>query len=150
MYGNIYWKSAGRHYKTNEKSRMLIDFETKFDTRLMRIANTYRDNNLWTRYLAHSTLHNDTELENLLRNFDLNFNVTWSMKHYKLAAKHLRGSGTVDEESTGGTNWRKFLPPKNQKISFFPGLWSAEELSNWGHSNKLVKAALETEKREVL
>jgi tryptophan 2,3-dioxygenase len=38
----------------------------------------------------------------------------------------------ADAPATGGTNWQKFLPPRFQKIVSFPGLWSDEELQNWG------------------
>jgi hypothetical protein len=32
----------------------------------------------------------------------------------------------------GGTNWQKYLPPKTQRIIFYPELWSDEELEKWG------------------
>jgi tryptophan 2,3-dioxygenase len=134
MYENIYWKSAGRDLKNNKKSHMLIEFEEKYDNELQELAHSYKNKNIWSLY--HNQLNqvqDDQNLQSQLREFDYNFNITWSLKHYKLAAKHLRGTGAVDKSSTGGTNWRKFLPPKNQKVSFFPGLWSLEEHSAWGH-----------------
>ncbi len=36
--------------------------------------------------------------------------------------------------ANSGTNWQKYLPPRFQKISFFPQLWSRSELDNRGRS----------------
>jgi tryptophan 2,3-dioxygenase len=138
MYQNIYWKSAGHDLQNNKKSYMLVEFEKKYDNELQNLACSYKNKNIWSLYQTQiDDVNNDHELQSHLRDFDYNFNITWSLKHYKLAAKHLRGTGSVDKSSTGGTNWRKFLPPKNQKVSFFPGLWSLEEHSKWGHISNL-------------
>jgi tryptophan 2,3-dioxygenase len=138
LYQNIYWKSAGRDLKTNKKSHMLFEFEKKYDTKLLDLAHTMASKNIWTLFQSKShDIQADTNLQSQLRDLDYNFNITWSIKHYKLAAKHLRGTGSVDKNSTGSTNWRKFLPPKNQKISFFPGLWSTDEHSTWGLTKHL-------------
>jgi len=37
-----------------------------------------------------------------------------------------------DIKATGGTNWQKYLPPRFQKIIFFPELWSEKEKEEWG------------------
>jgi tryptophan 2,3-dioxygenase len=37
-----------------------------------------------------------------------------------------------DIKATGGTNWQKYLPPRFQKIIFFPSLWSSQEKEEWG------------------
>jgi tryptophan 2,3-dioxygenase len=34
--------------------------------------------------------------------------------------------------ATGGTNWQKYLPPRFQRIMFFPELWSDAEKAEWG------------------
>jgi tryptophan 2,3-dioxygenase len=139
MYQNIYWKFAGRELHNNKKSHMLVEFEKKYDKVLIDLAQNYANRNIWSMYKDQiSTIQCDNSLQSEMRDFDYNFNIAWSLKHYKLAAKHLKGSGAVDKSSTGGTNWRKFLPPKNQKITFFPGLWSLEEHSTWGNQNKLM------------
>jgi tryptophan 2,3-dioxygenase len=133
MYQNIYWKSAGGDLKSNKKSYMLVEFEKKYDSELQDLAQSHTNKNIWSLYQTQpADIQNDLVLQSQLRDFDYIFNITWSLKHYKLAAKHLKGTGVIDKSSTGSTNWRKFLPPKNQKISFFPGLWSLEEHSKWG------------------
>ena len=51
--------------------------------------------------------------------------------HIGAAYRHLdHGKKTV--KATGGTNWKEFLPPGFQKISFFPELWNEEEHEEWG------------------
>ncbi|MEQ8423690.1 MAG: tryptophan 2,3-dioxygenase, partial [Cyclobacteriaceae bacterium] len=38
-----------------------------------------------------------------------------------------------------GTNWQKYLPPRFQRIMFFPELWSDQEKNDWG-KQAVVKA----------
>ena len=71
------------------------------------------------------------ELENELRQLDVNVNVNWPLVHYKSAVRYLNRE--PDEiKATGGTNWQKYLPPRFQKRIFYPELWSAQEVENWG------------------
>ena len=67
----------------------------------------------------------------LLREHDLNVNVRWSLSHYRSAVRYLDAK-PKEIEATGGTNWQKYLPPRFQKVVFFPELWSEEEKEGWG------------------
>ena len=49
------------------------------------------------------------------------------------AAKYLK-MNPKNINATGGTNWEKYLPPRFQKIIFFPELWTEKERKNWGKS----------------
>ena len=60
-------------------------------------------------------------------------NINWKLAHYKSAIKYLN-KNNEDISATGGTNWKKYLPPKFQKIIFFPKLWTQKEKANWGMS----------------
>ena len=51
--------------------------------------------------------------------------------HIGAAYRHLDGRNKT-VRATGGTNWKEFLPPGFQKISFFPELWNEEEHEEWG------------------
>jgi tryptophan 2,3-dioxygenase len=73
------------------------------------------------------------ELIELLRALDANINVNWCLQHYKSAVRYLQGDPDIIA-ATGGTNWQKFLPPRFQKIIFFPELWTIEEKKEWGKS----------------
>jgi len=53
------------------------------------------------------------------------------MAHYNAAAKYLQPKGEVIE-ATGGSDWRKYMHPRYQRRIFFPHLWSAQELEDWG------------------
>jgi tryptophan 2,3-dioxygenase len=73
------------------------------------------------------------ELREEFRMLDTCLNVNWRLSHYRSAVRYLAKSESgSDAPATGGTNWQKFLPPRFQKIVSFPGLWSEEELQNWG------------------
>jgi tryptophan 2,3-dioxygenase len=76
----------------------------------------------------------DQEREDLriaLKQLDVNVNINWPLVHYKSAARYLQRD-PEDIAASGGTNWQKYLPPRFQKRVFYPELWSAEELENWG------------------
>jgi len=60
-------------------------------------------------------------------------NINWKLSHYKSAVRYLQ-KDPVDIAATGGTNWQKYLPPRFQKLTFFPELWNKEEMEEWGKS----------------
>jgi len=66
-----------------------------------------------------------------LREFDELANVRWPLSHMKSAARYLQ-KDPEDIKATGGTNWQKYLPPRFQKIIFYPELWSEKEKQEWG------------------
>jgi tryptophan 2,3-dioxygenase len=68
-------------------------------------------------------------------------NVYWPLAHMRSAGRYLH-KDPDDIKATGGTNWQKYLPPRFQKIMFFPSLWSDLEKSEWGKAG--VERALGT------
>ena len=48
-------------------------------------------------------------------------------------------------EATGGTNWKKYLPPGFQRIVFFPEVHTPDTLENWG--KQWVEHQLNPEKK---
>ena len=140
-YEHIYWKRGATDLKTGKKSLSLIHFEKKYSKLIIRKAEEYRNTNVWRlykRYFSHTDL--DDQIVPALRKFDNYANITWPLAHYRSAARYLIKNG-VNASSTGGTNWKQYLPPKYQRIVFFPDLWSNEELENWG-KNWVVKQVL--------
>ncbi|MCL6219664.1 tryptophan 2,3-dioxygenase family protein [Zunongwangia pacifica] len=132
LFENIYWKKGGIDLKTGEKTLTLKQFEKRYTPRFLRIANEVKGKTLYGRYqgLAASEKNNSKLIE-ALRTFDSSVNVNWLLMHIGAAYRHLdHGKKTV--KATGGTNWKEFLPPGFQKISFFPELWSEEEHEEWG------------------
>lgn len=134
MYKHIYWQAGATVLSTGEKTLTLMQFEKKYNERLLQMAVDYKDSNVWARF-KHFTKDEQTnqELIDQLRNLDLNVNVNWPLAHYKTAVKYLHRN-PQDIEATGGTNWQKYLPPRFQKRIFYPELWSEEEKTEWGKS----------------
>lgn len=131
-YENIYWKSGNIELKSGRKTLTLRMFEEKYDAIFKEAVATYRSANLWQRFQAlPAEMQADESLRNLMREFDLYANVFWRLSHYKSAVRYLQGDPEVIA-ATGGTNWQKFLPPRFQRIIFFPSLWTAEEIAEWG------------------
>ncbi|MGY3792278.1 tryptophan 2,3-dioxygenase family protein [uncultured Aquimarina sp.] len=132
VYEHLYWKSGATDIKTGEKTLTLKQFEYRYTPRMMRIAHQVKQSTIYHRYLElPEKEQNNVHLINALRTFDTNVNINWLLMHMGAAYRYLnRDKGEV--LATGGTNWKKFLPPSFQRIMFFPNLWSTEEKENWG------------------
>ena len=131
-FDNLYWKLGARDLKSGKKSYTLLQFEKKYEERLLKLANKAQNMNLWQKYISLNKVNQKNEkLIQLMREYDININVNWKLAHYKAAAKYLKRS-SEDIAATGGTNWQKYLPPTFQKIIFYPKLWTTKEKKEWG------------------
>ncbi|MCC6691383.1 MAG: tryptophan 2,3-dioxygenase [Bacteroidia bacterium] len=132
MYSFIYWKTGATELATGKKTLTLKQFELKYSKQLIELAKQCKSINLLSYYkLLSETDRNDTKVIEAFKLLDLNINVNWPLSHYKSAVRYLH-KNPEDIAATGGTNWQKYLPPRFQKRIFFPELWSAEEIDNWG------------------
>lgn len=144
LYDNIYWKKGGIDLKTGEKTLTLKQFEYRYTPRFLRIANKVKGNTIYHRYLnLPEGDRNNKELVKAMRDMDVNVNINWLLMHMGAAYRYLSKDKTTIK-ATGGTNWKEFLPPGFQKISFFPNLWSEEEHADWG--KQWVNHTFNTEK----
>ena len=131
-FDNLYWKLGARDLNSGKKSYTLLQFEKKYQERLLKLANKAQNMNLWQKYISLNKVNQKNEkLIQLMRDYDTNINVNWKLAHYKAAAKYLKRS-SKDIAATGGTNWQKYLPPTFQKIIFYPKLWTTKEKKEWG------------------
>jgi tryptophan 2,3-dioxygenase len=129
LFENLYWQQGAIELATGDKTLTLKNFEEKYGKKLIELIESYRRKNLWQKYME---LEFPTEaLRDLMRQFDLKANVFWPLAHYKSAVRYLQRD-PVDIAATGGTNWQKYLPPRFQKVIFFPELWSEKEMEEWG------------------
>lgn len=134
LFEHIYWKTGATELASGKKTLTLKQFELKYSDELIALAERSRNTNLWKQYVnAEKTGEEDAALKAALRELDLNVNVRWPMQHMKSAARYLDKKPEAIA-ATGGTNWQKYLPPRFQLRIFYPELWSAEELENWGRS----------------
>lgn len=132
MFTYIYWKAGATEIATGKKSLTLTLFENKYSDKLKRLAAEYKDKNIWKVYMNMSeTDKNNETLKAALKQFDENVNINWPLIHYKSAVRYLQ-KDTNDITATGGTNWQKYLPPRFQLRIFYPQLFTADELENWG------------------
>ena len=129
---NIYWQSGAKELKTKKKTYTLKQFNKKYKNRLLLKISELKNKNIYKKF---NSLNQKDEkiniLKELLRKYDHIVNVDWKLAHYKSAIKYLKNDN-INITATGGTNWQKYLPPKFQKIIFFPKLWSKKEKENWG------------------
>jgi len=131
----LYWKAGSRDTKTGKKNLTLRQFEDKYDKVLLGKIEEFRECNLRRQiqpFIQPNAPHSEKIIAEL-RTYDQLANVYWPLAHFKAAVRYLV-SGKEDKPATGGTNWRKYLPPRYQRIIFFPELWSDEEKENWGKS----------------
>lgn len=128
----LYWKKGAIDAKTGEKTITLSQFEDKYDNKLLKKAKKVRKHNIWRIFVKnYSELPEAYEIVEKLRELDVNLNINWRLVHFKSAIKYFKNN-SEPVNSTGGTNWHKYLPPKFQRIMFFPDLWTYEELGEWG------------------
>ena len=129
---HLYWQAAGKDYHTGEKSYLLSEFERKYKKLFLEYMEEYNTINLWRKFKQLPGA--DQKNQNLvaaMRHYDVTVNITWVMGHFNAAKKYIE-SVPGNHEATGGSDWKKYMLPKYQKRIFFPELWSAEEIENWG------------------
>jgi tryptophan 2,3-dioxygenase len=125
----LYWQQGAIELATGQKTLTLKNFEIKYGKKLKEIIEGYRRKNLWQKYIDCSD--KSDELTEAMKQLDLKANVFWPLAHYKSAVRYLQ-KDPVDIAATGGTNWQKYLPPRFQKVIFYPELWTEQEKEEWG------------------
>lgn len=125
----LYWRSGATELASGKKTLTLQQFEEKYLKLFKETGMKYRDKNLWK--LFTNRFSQSAELKKCLREFDQLANVLWPLAHLKSAGHYLQRN-PEDIKATGGTNWQKYLPPRFQKIIFFPELWTEQEKEEWG------------------
>ena len=132
LYDCIYWKTGATELKSGKKTLTLEHFEEKYSKEFLHLAEDTKTTNFYQLYLKHyKTLEGAEGVAKQLRRLDLLANVDWPLAHFKTAVRYLQRD-PEDIAATGGTNWQKYLPPRFQKVIFFPELWSEEEKLEWG------------------
>jgi tryptophan 2,3-dioxygenase len=131
---NLYWRSGATELASGKKTLTLQQFEEKYLKLFNETGMRFRNKNLRKLYLQHFP---DSEpVKSLLKQLDQLANVLWPLAHLKSAGRYLHRDPD-DIKATGGTNWQKYLPPRFQRIQFFPELWSAPETEDWGKAGVL-------------
>ena len=133
---SLYWRSGATELATGKKTLTLRQFEAKYMKLFLETGLSYQQNNL--SQIAQKHFSGDAEIAVKLKEYDQLVNVGWAMAHMRSAAKYLKRD-PEDIKATGGTNWQKYLPPRFQRIYFFPHLWSEKEKEGWGSSLSIHK-----------
>ncbi|HAS45591.1 MAG TPA: tryptophan 2,3-dioxygenase [Microscillaceae bacterium] len=136
MFTHIYWKAGATDQNTGEETITSKHFQHKYRADFIELGENVRTKNIWQLYsqlLQHADITEELkqQMADAMRKFDTLINVDWRLAHYKSAVRYLKDSEGVIE-ATGGTNWQKYLPPRFQKVIFYPELWSTEEQNEWG------------------
>lgn len=129
---NLYWRSGATELATGAKTLTLQQFEDKYMAQFREVGLALRTCNLNKLYGQH--FEGDTDVIERLRALDELANVRWPLAHLKSAGHYLQRDPEAIK-ATGGTNWQKYLPPRFQRIVFFPQLWTEEEKLNWGRAS---------------
>jgi len=134
-FDHLYWQAAGTNRETGEKTKLVTYFEDKYKDEFIGFMKTYNKTNLWTKFKTlNEEERNNVDLVNAMRHYDHTVNVKWVMHHLNAARKYLN-SGQESVDSTGGSEWQKYMHPRYQRRIFFPELWSKQELEQWGIDN---------------
>jgi tryptophan 2,3-dioxygenase len=135
---NIYWNAGGVNVKTMEPTFTALAFKEKYHNQFLELATRLEQNNLWKIYktlVVGSDLQ--SQIENRMRDFDAIANINWPLTHLE-TAKHYLQRAEGDSAATGGTNWKHYLSPENQKVIYYPELWSESEKQSWGKTRYQV------------
>ena len=135
----LYWKSGATELASGKKTLTLLQFEEKYMNDFYETGLKFKKTNL--RQVFYTYFANSPQKEEIiqkLRAYDLTANVLWRLAHLKSSGQYLNRA-PEGIPATGGTNWQKYLPPRFQRIMFFPELWSEQEKSEWGKA-AVVKA----------
>ena len=127
-YEHLYWQAAGKDHTTGKKNTLVRLFEERYKTIFLEKMESYNSTNLWTKFQQlPPDVQEDPALIAAMRHYDYTINISWVMAHYNAASKYLG-----EAAATGGSDWRMYMHPKYQRRIFFPALWSADELAQWG------------------
>ena len=130
----VYWQYGATELKTKKKTYTLTQFNRKYKDLLLTKIDEQKNINIYKKFKSVNKNGEKIEkLKKLLKKYDHLVNIHWKLAHYKSAVKYLN-KDNVEISATGGTNWKKYLPPKFQKIIFFPNLWSKKEKEEWGRN----------------
>ncbi|MBZ0244955.1 MAG: tryptophan 2,3-dioxygenase [Cyclobacteriaceae bacterium] len=136
LVDKLYWKQGATELKSGKKTLTLQQFEQKYNKEFLETGIKYKDVNLRKIFTKHFS--NSSEVIARLREYDSLANVLWPLAHLKATARYLQ-KAPEDIKATGGTNWQKYLPPRFQKVMFYPELWSEQEKAEWGKA-AVIKA----------
>ncbi len=134
-YPHLYWNFV---HEDGSQSQTLIDFHEKYEHELLAWAKRYEYRTLYDHFMYRAQYTEHDELwRQAMRSLDQAINIKWSMRHYQGAQHHLTFHQPKSHEqsytsATGGSTWQRYLDPKLKKRIFFPSLWTAEELEQWG------------------
>ena len=127
-FEHIYWKSAGRDKKTNEKTLTLRLFEEKYQDELIGMAQELKGRTIQEKYQKLDT--KDKDLKTAMRKFDYLYNVAWPLVHLRTAEHYLESEGKP-KAATGGSAWKRYLHPNYQKRVFFPDVWDDMDILDY-------------------
>ena len=125
----LYWRQGATELASGKKTLTLRQFEEKYMKVFLETGLKFRQRNLRWMHLNHFS--GSHEIETRLKEYDQLANVMWPLAHLRSAGRYLQ-KDPEDIKATGGTNWQKYLPPRFQRVIFFPELWTDQEKSEWG------------------
>lgn len=131
LYPFIYWKKGATDEHTGEETITAKHFQEHYQSQFIQMAKDYKEKNIWQRYRRLSAEQKTDALQQALRKFDQLINIDWRLSHYRSAVRYLKSKDEAIA-ATGGTNWQRYLPPRFQRVIFYPDLWQEEEKANWG------------------
>lgn len=132
QFNDIYWKYGATELSTGKQTLTLKQFEKKYAKSFIELGKARVNTNFYALYRKFVEQGDATPaMQAELRQLDVNVNVNWPLSHYKSAVRYLHRE-PEEISATGGTNWQKYLPPRFQKRIFYPSVWSAQQIEEWG------------------
>lgn len=136
----IYWRRGSIQNGTGEKTKLLQNFNVKYDELFVAELEKYSKANVYSKY-KNNTNDFQEGVKNAMQLFEKSI-LIWKIAHFITIAGHIRKS----KKGTGGTDWPKYLPVSKQRIFYFPSFWNPEVLNDEKTcTDELVKIVAEYE-----
>jgi tryptophan 2,3-dioxygenase len=140
-YNNIYWRSGAIDKATNEPTKVLINFNKKYDKKFKKILTEFHNKNIYSRYL-NSDLSFQKKVKIAMKDVENNI-LLWKIAHLRAVERYIHSSLS----GTGGTKWDDYLPVLKQKILYFPDFWIGNDFES--EIQKLISDFPEKIKNEI-
>jgi len=120
-FNHIYWRKGVINVDSGKEAKILINFNEKYDRLFFDELKFYSESNVYSSYLNSP---DDFKISVAPYMADLEESILmWKIAHLNTVRTQITGI-----RGTGGTEWRKYLPLKNQKISYFPIFWAGKDI----------------------
>lgn len=120
-FEDIYWKIDSIDNQTGKKPLTLVEFENRYEHRYIALAKKVKGKTI--ENIIINFTNPSEKLISKFKEFDQLYNVDYPQVHINTAKQY-----PDNKDAAAGDQAKKQLNPKHQSRTFFPSLYTAEEI----------------------